>query len=289
LLPFRINAGDVAFQEHLSKTAKNATYVSKTIQNELLSDMCRMLKERIAQNVGSSGFWSVLADETTDAAKHEQLVICVRFVSKVNDSYVVREEPIALVDLIDELKAGLEMQQDSTAGTVHELPLNASNVAKTIINTLHCLKVDFDQLVGQGYDAASTMSGQQAGVAAIVCERLAPLADYYHCAMHALNLSCSSAVNVTATRHAQDTVAETTSFFGGSAKRHYHFMRTVQTHAPAGSQSRLVTLCTTRFVERHSPVIAFWSLLPYRYIEMSLSSMTVAVPEIWCTGLNIAK
>jgi len=272
LLRFRINAGDVAFQEHLHKTAKNATYVSKTIQNELLSDMCCMIKERIAHDVGSCGFWSVLADETTDAAKREQLVICLRFVSKVNDSYVVREEPIALVDLIGELKAGLEIEQDSTAGTVREIPLNASNVAKTIINTLHCLKVDFDKLVGQGYDGASTMSGQQAGVAAIVRERLAPLADYYHCAMHALNLSCSRAVTVTAIRHAQDIVTETTSFFGGSAKRNDHFMTTVQTHAPVGSQSRLVALCTTRFVERHSAIIAFWSLLPY--IEMSLSTMT---------------
>ena len=26
---------------------------------------------------------------------------------------------------------------------------------------------------------------------------------------------------------------------------------------------KLVTLCTTRFVEKHSAVIAFWSLLPY--------------------------
>ena len=124
-------------------------YVSNllTIQNELLSNMCQMIKERIAHDVGSSGFWSVLADETTDAAKREQLVICVRFVSKVNDSYVVREEPAALVDLIGELKADLEMEQDSTAGTVRRLPLNASNVAKTIINNLHCQKVNFHQSV----------------------------------------------------------------------------------------------------------------------------------------------
>ena len=116
------------------------------------------------------------------------------------------------------------------------------------------------------------MSGQQAGVAAIVHERLAPLDDYYHCAMHVLNLSCSRTFNVTAIRYAQDIVTETTSFFEGSAKRNDHFMITVQTYAPAGSQSRLFPLCTTRFVERHSAIIAFWSLQPYT--EMSLSSMT---------------
>jgi len=115
------------------------------------------------------------------------------------------------------------------------------------------------------------MAGQQAVVAATIRDRFASLAEDYHCAMHALNLCCSRAVNATAIRHAQDIVTQATSFFGGSAKRTDHFVSTVQAHAPAGTKSRLVTLCTTRFVERHSAVIAFWSLLPY--IEMALTSM----------------
>ena len=50
------------------------------------------------------------------------------------------------------------------------------------------------------------------------------------------------------------------SFFGGSAKRADHFTRTVKAHAPAETKSRLVTLCITHFIERHSAVIAFWLL-----------------------------
>lgn len=200
LLRFRIQSGDVSLQEHLSKAASNATYVSKTIQNELLSDICQLIKERIVSDIDAAGFWSVLADETTDSAKCEQLVICVRYVNKVDNLYVVHEEPIALIDLIAELKAGLDTD-DKNADFVYEVPLNASNIASAIIDQLHSMKLDFNKLVGQGYDGASTMSGQKAGVATIIRETVAVLADYYHCAMHALNLSCSRAVNVPGIMH----------------------------------------------------------------------------------------
>ena len=74
------------------------------------------------------------------------------------------------------------------------------------------LKFDFHKLVGQGYDGASIMSGQQAGVAAIIRDQYAPMADYYHCTMHALNLSCTElSVFPLHVRHAQDILAQTTS------------------------------------------------------------------------------
>ena len=243
---FHIKAGDTTFKEHLSKTVRNATDVSKTIQNELLSDMRQIIKQQVVHDVSNSGFWSVLADETTDAAKREQLVICVRFICRAHDKYIVCEEPIAIIDLIAQLKAGVEPESDDS-GAVHEVPLNASNVANTIAEQLKSLKFDFHKLVTQVYDGASTMSGQQAGVAAIIRDqyRYAPMADYYHCAMHALNLSCSRAVSVSTVRHAQDIIAQTTSVFGSSAKRTDHFVTTVQTHAPIGTKSKLVSLCTT--------------------------------------------
>ena len=53
-----------------------------------------MLKEKI---VNSAGFWAILADETTDVAKREQLVICLRFESVADDKYAVFEEPVALM------------------------------------------------------------------------------------------------------------------------------------------------------------------------------------------------
>ena len=42
-------------------------------------------------------------------------------------------------------------------------------------------------MIGQGYDGASTMSGKEKGVQAIVKESY-PLAVYVHCSAHILNL-----------------------------------------------------------------------------------------------------
>ena len=36
LLDFRIDAGDIALKEHLETSRKNASYISKTTQNQLL-------------------------------------------------------------------------------------------------------------------------------------------------------------------------------------------------------------------------------------------------------------
>ena len=56
-------------------------------------------------------------------------------------------------------------------------------------------------------------------VAAAVFKQEAPNAEYFHCAMHSLNLSASKAVTVIEVQQAQDVVKETTSCFKQSAKR----------------------------------------------------------------------
>ena len=72
------------------------------------------MSNEVVHDVSNSGFWSVLADETTDAAKREQLVICVRFICRADEKYIVCEEPIALVDLIAQLKSGVELESDDS-------------------------------------------------------------------------------------------------------------------------------------------------------------------------------
>ena len=59
----------------------------------------------------------------------------MHYVNKVDDEYVICEEPIALTDLIAELKAGLQLERNDD-GIVHEVPLNANNIATAIANEL---------------------------------------------------------------------------------------------------------------------------------------------------------
>ena len=63
LLNMRVRAGDVALKEHLRKCAKNASYISKTTQNELIKCSGQVISETIIKEVKESVFFSIIADE----------------------------------------------------------------------------------------------------------------------------------------------------------------------------------------------------------------------------------
>jgi hypothetical protein len=76
-------------EEHLKTAGKNAMYVSKTRQNELIT----LCGKRVAD---INQFWtrysqSVLADETTDVSHHEQLCACVHNVKEENRIRTLKE------------------------------------------------------------------------------------------------------------------------------------------------------------------------------------------------------
>ena len=77
LLRYRIRGGDDILKQHLDTANHNSMYTSKTIQNELISIAAQL----IANDVNNAQFWAIIADETQDRAKREQLVIVVRYIS----------------------------------------------------------------------------------------------------------------------------------------------------------------------------------------------------------------
>ena len=81
-------------------------------------------------------------------------------------------------------------------GTVHESfmhfkhadKLDAAGLTEKIVNSLQKYGLEYrEQLVGQGYDGASVMSGKHSGVSARI-QSLAKHAFYVHCNAHFLNL-----------------------------------------------------------------------------------------------------
>ena len=66
-LKFRVDSGDKLLQDHLETGPRNATYTSKTIQNEIISIIGEAIQNRILNEVheGSKVF-SVIADEARD-------------------------------------------------------------------------------------------------------------------------------------------------------------------------------------------------------------------------------
>ena len=250
LLRFRIQSGDTTLQNHLASASSRALYTSKTVQNELLQDMLTLLKKNLSNQINASPFWTIMADETTDRANREQLAIVVRYVGQHSGVYAIHEDPVTLLDAFAELKNTVEEQEPRLSG---------ENLAKIILKITGKLNLDVKNLVAQCYDGAAAMSSQRVGVSARIKE-VAPLAFYFHCCMHALNLATSQVNKVDTLRNALGAIESLIGFVTDSAKREQ-----VLHHAQSMEEQKkhkLIKMCHTRFVERHLSVERFCEQLP---------------------------
>lgn len=75
-----IDCNDESLKEHLMTTGRNATYISPASQNHLLDAISTVIRRHIAAEVGDATYFSIMADETTDFARQEQLAVCLRYV-----------------------------------------------------------------------------------------------------------------------------------------------------------------------------------------------------------------
>ncbi|CAF3169504.1 unnamed protein product [Rotaria sp. Silwood2] len=86
LIAFRAEAGDIILAKHLQACAKNASYLSPRIQNELIVLSAQVVRTKLIRElIDKRLFYSIMADETSDISGHEQLSISVRYVSSESD------------------------------------------------------------------------------------------------------------------------------------------------------------------------------------------------------------
>jgi len=205
-----------------------------------------------------------------DRNKEEVMDIVLRYVL-VDDAGKCRihESPVLVLDVFQEIE---DMLAEKFGSTDVELRSTGVNVGQVLLKKINELGLDKNTLVGQGYDGAAYMSSEAVGAAAEVRNE-APLAMYFHCAMHMLNLCSSETCCVTAVRNCVDTVGQMTSFFNNSPKRCGQLEKDIQsaTENASGNRTRLVTLCKTRFIERHEAIITAVQLLPH--VVRSLETM----------------
>ena len=195
LTKFRVQGGDKALQEHLRDAAGSALYTSKTAQNKLLHDMLQLITQNITKKVSASPLWVISADETADRARREQMAVVVRYLDRVDGRHVVREDPIALIDVFEQLEA---------ADAEGEVRLSGENLSKVLLKQIDRCRLDKNNLIAQCYDGAAAMSSEKVGVATRL-QQEAPLAHYYHCAMHGPNLATSEINRVATVRNALGT------------------------------------------------------------------------------------
>ena len=141
--------------------------------------------------------YSILAGETKDCSKREQLATDLRYI---------------------DAKSGTLFERFFTY--VEATSLNAESLNISIINTLKEYQLDPKLIVSQGYDGASVMRGSVSGVQKRIKE-IAPHATYVHCYAHYLNLAL-----VDSTRNVLDA-----SEFFALMEFLYAFMSTSKAHA----------------------------------------------------------
>ena len=126
LLNFRVDSGDTVLREHFETAPKNATYRSKTIQNEIISCCQDYITDDVLDEIKASQFFAVIADEATDSSNKKQLAIFIRFVDAEGQ---IREEFMQFVHVRD---------------------CSAEGIAKEIIGTLDTYGLGTIDIRGQG-------------------------------------------------------------------------------------------------------------------------------------------
>ena len=124
-------AHDDIITERLHDGPQNATYTSPEIQNLLLHIMASAVRQNICNAIQSAGYFSILADESKDLSKKEQMSIVLRYVDV--SSGCVNEHFLAFVEAA---------------------ALTADGLTSTILTTLSSHQLNVKKLVSQGYDGA---------------------------------------------------------------------------------------------------------------------------------------
>lgn len=82
LLNFRVKAGDKVLANYFANGPRNATYLSNTIQNEIIEVLGTYIQDKIVAEINAAGAFSLLADEASDSSNKEQLPLVLKFVDK---------------------------------------------------------------------------------------------------------------------------------------------------------------------------------------------------------------
>ena len=236
-LQFRVDSGDIALKEHLETCTRNATYISKTSQNQLLECIKRFIQETFVNEINNHPFGShygIMADEVTDVSNWEQLGLLVR--------YVKNNQPVERLLFFAECEE-----------------ITGRALCDTIISGLSVAGLDPANCRAQCFDGAGNMAGVRNGCAANF-KKTATRAPYFHCASHDLNLALCKACKVPAIHCIMETLKTVGIFFKYSPKRQRELERAIErvneNRRNSGlkplNKTKIKPMCETRWVEKHN-------------------------------------
>ena len=124
----------IAKDDPVVTTCLGALYTSPTVKNEIIDCMGDIVQAKVCADVNKAGMYSILADETKDCSKVEQLAIILRYVDL--ESATVHERFLTYVEAKCQ---------------------NAESLATYILSTLNKHKIDTSAIISQGYDGVSVV------------------------------------------------------------------------------------------------------------------------------------
>lgn len=217
------------FADLRKKRTERTLYTSHDIQNELLELSADGLFSAIRDEVSSATYCAVLADETKDISKAEQLSVSLRFFCKgrVIERFI---------------------------GFSHAVSVTAESIAKLVLERLEFMGVKRECLIAQCYDGANVMSGCNSGVQQRIRNDY-PRAVYVHCANHCLQLALvDSCKRITTAGEFLSTLARLYNFVTNSNTRFQLFQQ--KSKAAEASSYRLVRHSDTRWSYYHRTIRA---------------------------------
>lgn len=232
---------DSDLANHLQNCKANATYISKTTQNDLIQVCGDQIREVILERVKKAKYYSVVFDETTDVSNISQMSVVITYIY-CNKRY---EDFVDFLNVHDAAYGSLDVE-------LGEPKVTGKILGKLVLNKLKEYGLNLNYCIGVGTDGCSLMTSEQVGA---VNEIKKEAANAFRCPCfnHALNLSIAKSSNVSSIRNSIGTMKETTAFFNASAKRMYVLKQICG--------EKLQSLCETRWSERITAVADFSSNL----------------------------
>ena len=235
LVRFHIDSGDTILEEHLRNCQKNATYVSKTKQNELLLCIKMFIQNKIVEEVKNQPFglfFGYQCDEVRDSSNWEQLGLVLR--------YAVQGKPVErLLEFI---------QTEDVSG---------QSLCQHIIKSLTDVGLDIKNCRSKTMDGAGNMSGKNIGCAALFTKE-SPRAVYHYCSSHDLSLVLCKSCTISEIHIMLDTLKKLGIFFTYSPKRSRRLEKAVDEYNSGKSKSDQITktkfkiFCETRWTKKHT-------------------------------------
>ena len=119
------------------------TYLSPTIQNELIELLGKKVKHLILEGIKAAKHFSILLDNTPDVSHIDQMALIVRYVKVDSNEVQIKESFLNFFPLRKK---------------------NADEITKSILDELQQNGLDIMMCRGQAYDNVSTMAGICSGV-----------------------------------------------------------------------------------------------------------------------------